>query len=183
MKDGTVRPEELVVLVDENDRSTGSMEKMLAHRIGELHRAFSVFLFDRRGRVLLQKRAQGKYHSPGLWTNACCSHPRPGEGLVEAAQRRVREELGVLVVPEPQFHFRYRAAFDNGLIENELDHVLFAQLSIPCVPDPVEVADLRWVDPAELSRELDTAPERFTVWLRECWPLVAQLRGNAGPNA
>ena len=167
---------ELVVLVDEHDRETGTMEKMQAHRLGELHRAFSVFLFDPTGRVLLQRRAAGKYHSPGLWTNACCSHPRPGESVADAAMRRVKEELGTSVRPEVQFSFRYRASFDNGLHENELDHVLFAEASGTCEPDPSEVQAIRWVTVGELTNELEKDPEDFTVWLRECWPLVAELR-------
>ncbi len=175
--------EELVLLVDENDQPTGTMEKMDAHRTGELHRAFSVFLFDAKGRTLLQKRAPGKYHSPGLWTNACCSHPRPGEELVEAARRRVQEELGALVAPEPKFHFRYRAQFENGLIENELDHVLFAALDGTCTPDPLEVEALRWVAPTDLTTELEAHPERFTVWLRACWPLVARLHRSSTTSA
>jgi len=175
--------EEFVLLVDENDQPTGTMEKMDAHRTGELHRAFSVFLFDDEGRTLLQRRAPGKYHSPGLWTNACCSHPRPGEDLVEAARRRVREELGVRVSPEPKFHFRYHARFENGLIENELDHVLFATLTGTCTPDPSEVDALRWVGASELTNELEAHPERFTIWLRECWPLVAQLHRSRNAHA
>jgi isopentenyl-diphosphate delta-isomerase len=171
--------DEHVVLVDEQDQETGVMEKMEAHRRGELHRAFSVFLFDASGRVLLQQRASTKYHSAMLWTNACCSHPRPGETIARAARRRVKEELGVDSEPRPQFHFRYRAAFGNGLFENELDHVLFAEVNDLVQPDTNEVAAVRWVEMDELTAELDQRPEHFTVWLRECWPLVIELRRSA----
>ena len=152
------------------------MEKIKAHRLGELHRAFSVFIFDPKGRVLLQQRAANKYHSALLWTNACCSHPRPGESITHAAQRRVHEELGVQTRPKAQFHFRYRAAFGNGLIENELDHVLFAEVLGHVRPNTSEVKAVRWMALDELTTELQQQPERFTVWLLECWPLVHELR-------
>lgn len=168
--------EEQVVLVDEQDRETGTMEKIEAHRSGELHLAFSVFIFDPSGRVLLQQRAASKYHSALLWTNACCSHPRPGESISSAAQRRVREELGVDSQPQAQFHFRYRAAFGNGLFENELDHVLFAEFHGHVRPNTNEVNAVRWMELDELATELEQRPEHFTVWLRECWPLVHELR-------
>lgn len=167
--------EERVVLVDDNDRATGTMEKLEAHRSGVLHRAFSLFLFDDRGRTLLQERAKGKYHSEGLWTNACCGHPRPGEDLTGAVVRRCSEELGVSVIPTRQFTFRYRANFSNGLQEHEIDHVFFAEGPAHFTPDPQEVSALRWVDPEALSGELVANPARFTAWLHECWPLVVQL--------
>src|SRR6185503_10093666 len=111
-----------VILVDENDNEIGSCEKMEAHRQGWLHRAFSIFIFNSRGEMLLQQRALDKYHSPGLWTNACCSHPAPGENLAEAAGRRLEEELGFTTGLEKLFDFIYRADFENGLSEHEFDH-------------------------------------------------------------
>jgi isopentenyl-diphosphate Delta-isomerase len=167
-------PGEQVILVDDNDRMTGSMEKMEAHRSGALHRAFSLFLFDDQGRTLLQQRAAGKYHSAGLWSNACCGHPRPGEDLLSAVVRRSMEELGTRVAPVHRFTFRYHAHFANGLQEHEIDHVFFATTNMPgeCMPDPAEVSALRWGKPADLTRELRETPGRFTAWLQTCWPLV-----------
>jgi isopentenyl-diphosphate delta-isomerase len=167
--------EEQVILVDENDRETGAMEKMEAHRTGSLHRAFSLFLFDGSGRTLLQQRANAKYHSGGLWTNACCGHPRPGEGIVQAVIRRCGEELGATVQPLHQFSFRYRAHFLNGLQEHEVDHVLFAEAPDRFSPDPREVNALRWTAPEDLTLDLQEHPDRFTAWLHHCWPLVLQL--------
>lgn len=172
---------ENVVLVDANDRERGTMEKLEAHRRGELHRAFSVFVTDRRGRVLLQQRADGKYHSAGLWTNACCGHPRPGEAVLAASVRRSREELGITLNPQWVFSFQYMASFANGMHEHELDHVLVAESDGPFHPDPTEVKDLRWCEPEDLSAELADHPTRFTAWLKECWPVVKDLvqRGRA----
>ncbi|HNK86555.1 MAG TPA: isopentenyl-diphosphate Delta-isomerase, partial [Flavobacteriales bacterium] len=116
---------EQVTLVNERDEVIGRMEKLEAHRVGALHRAFSIFIFNREGRLLLQQRADGKYHSPGLWTNSCCGHPRPGEPTMKAAQRRLHEELGIRCELTEEFTFSYRAEFGNGLIEHELDHVFF----------------------------------------------------------
>src|SRR5690348_5807899 len=116
---------EQVVLVNEEDQEVGTMEKMEAHRRGVLHRAFSVFIFNKQGEMLLQQRAQEKYHSGGLWTNACCSHPRPGEEVSEGAGRRLVEELGFETELQPVFNFVYKANFENGLIEHEFDHVYF----------------------------------------------------------
>ena len=175
MSDRTGSPEH-VVLVDEHDREIGTLEKMAAHRTGELHRAFSLFLFDAQGRTLLQQRAPGKYHSAGLWTNACCGHPRPGEDLVRAVIRRSTEELGTTTTPVHQFTFRYHARFANGLQEHEIDHVFFAKAPARFIPDPQEVSDIRWIDPEELSGELAADPARFTAWLHECWPTVLRAR-------
>ena len=112
-----------VVLVDETDLETGTMEKMEAHLLGVLHRAFSIFIFNSKGEFLLQQRAQGKYHNGGLWTNTCCSHPNPGEDILKAASRRLSEEMGFQTSLSPAFTFIYKASFDNGLTEHEFDHV------------------------------------------------------------
>ena len=137
---------EKVVLVDTDDRAIGSMEKLEAHRRGALHRAFSIFLFDAGGRTLLQQRASTKYHAtlPG-GSNARCGHPRPGEELLAAASRRLREELGVDAILTPRFTFHYSATLAHGMNENEVDHVLFGVLSGSPTPDPTEVGDWRWV--------------------------------------
>lgn len=155
---------EQVVLVNAQDEAIGTSAKMDVHEDGTLHRAFSVFIFDSAGRVLLQQRAQSKYHSGGLWSNSCCSHPRPGEPTLAAAHRRLHEELGVSCALEQAFHFIYCAEVGGGLIEHEFDHVYTGTFDGIPVPDPAEVADWRWVDPAELRGELATEPHRFTPW-------------------
>ena len=169
---------DLVVLVDQHDAPLGTRDKLEVHRSGELHRAFSVFVFDEQDRLILQQRALGKYHSGGLWTNTCCSHPRPGEALADAAARRLREEMGILCRDmEHQFSFIYRADVGNGLVEHELDHVLFARFSGDVRPDPCEAMAWRAVTDEELDHELRTGPDRFTAWLKSCWPLVKERRG------
>lgn len=167
-----------VVLVNEEDAPLGTAEKLEAHRKGLMHRAFSIFILrqtpGREPEVLLQQRAAGKYHSPGLWTNTCCSHPGPQESLLEAAKRRLKEELD-LVVPElkdlGQFH--YIAHFDNGLIENELDHVVIGwHQGEPFTPDPKEIQACRWVGLTELKKELEQNPKQFTPWLAKALEIV-----------
>lgn len=164
------RGSERVVLVDEDDRSVGTEEKLKAHRRGLLHRAFSVFVRDAEGRWLLQKRAPGKYHSGGLWSNTCCSHPRPGEPVEAAARRRLREEMGFACPTTELFTFRYRVRLGDELWEHELDHVLVGRSDAEPDPDPAEVEDWRWVPVEELCRELERDPERFTYWFREIAP-------------
>jgi len=158
--------EESVVLVDEYDREIGQRAKLEAHRLGLLHRALSVVVFDPEGRMLLQRRAFDKYHSPGLWTNACCSHPRPGETPVDAARRRSREELGLDLEVRFVLSFVYRAEFDNGLTEHEFDHVFVAQSDALPWPEPAEVAEVCWVERTELLDWMKTEPEAFTAWFR-----------------
>ena len=162
------RPRDAVVLVDEQDRPLGVEAKLKAHEAGgRLHRAFSVFLFDAAGRMLLQRRATTKYHFGGLWTNACCSHPQWGEDVVSGAKVRLREELGVVADLSEAFTFVYRADDPaSGLTEHEFDHVLFGQFDGRPEPDPAEVDGWRWVDPYELSRDVAAHPERYTPWFR-----------------
>lgn len=157
----------MVILVDEHDKAIGEMEKMQAHRLGLLHRAFSVFILNNKGQILLQQRAFSKYHSGGLWTNTCCSHPFPGEEIRQAAERRLQEEMGIGNVS--LIHsgsFIYKADLDQGLIEHEFDHVFYGY----CDNDPVlnreEAEAFRWINPGELRRELNDNPEQFTVWFR-----------------
>jgi isopentenyl-diphosphate Delta-isomerase len=160
-------PSEMVVLVDPNDAPVGTQEKLAAHEQGQLHRAFSVFVFDKHGRMLLQRRASGKYHSAGLWSNTCCGHPRPGEDTAAGARRRLREEMGVDCTLKPAFTFLYRADVGGGLTEHEYDHVFTARCDETPLPDPSEVGEWRWIAPDELSAELEAHPERFTFWFRE----------------
>ncbi|MBK8226197.1 MAG: isopentenyl-diphosphate Delta-isomerase [Flavobacteriales bacterium] len=164
--------EDQVVLVNERDEAIGTMGKLRAHQEGALHRAFSVFLFDDQGRLLLQRRSPGKYHSAGLWTNTCCSHPRPGEPVAVAARRRLVEEMGISVEVEHRFSFLYKARFDNGLHEHELDHVFFGSFSGRPNPAADEADGWDYLHPDRLGADLEAHPERYTVWLRECWSRV-----------
>ncbi|HNP53345.1 MAG TPA: isopentenyl-diphosphate Delta-isomerase [Ferruginibacter sp.] len=163
-----------VILVNEHDEALGSMEKMEAHEKGLLHRAFSVFIFNNRGEWLLQQRADGKYHSPGLWTNTCCSHPQPGETIAEAAIRRLQEEMGFVTELEKRFHFTYKADFDNGLTEYEFDHVLTGVYNGPILPDPAEVKDYRFVSQETLQSQLEAAPHQFTAWFKIAYPRMEE---------
>lgn len=155
-----------VVLVDSRDNEIGTMEKLEAHEKGLLHRAFSIFLFNSEGEMLIHQRALTKYHSPGLWTNACCSHPAPSESILAAAKRRMSEELGIQTELRPAFSFEYREAFDNSLIEHELDHVLVGYTDENPILNPNEVHDFRWVTLDSLLKEINESPEKFTIWFR-----------------
>ena len=157
---------EFVILVDNNDVQIGLMEKQEAHEKGVLHRAFSVFVFNDKNEVLLQQRALTKYHSAGLWTNACCSHPRAGETTEEAAHRRLMEELGFDCDLKLVQSFIYKAPFDNGLTEHELDHIFKGNFKGEIVPNPEEVSAVRWVEPNLLLQEIERTPEQFTVWFK-----------------
>lgn len=157
---------EQLILVDAHDRELGVKEKIEAHIEGALHRAFSIFVFDSEKRLLLQKRANSKYHSGGLWSNTACGHPRPGETTLEAARRRLREEMGFDCDLCEAFEFLYRVELDGALIEHEYDHVFFgAHEGVPA-PDPSEVEDWRWVTMEELRLQLTEEPERFSYWLK-----------------
>ncbi|MGE0880444.1 MAG: isopentenyl-diphosphate Delta-isomerase [Acidimicrobiia bacterium] len=163
------------MLVDEHDNAIGSADKLKAHEApGLLHRAFSVLLFNAGGELLLQQRAFTKYHFPGLWTNTCCSHPRPGETVADAARRRLDEELGVHADIEPVGRFVYRAVDrQSGLVEHELDHVLVGRFDGSPCPAPSEVAGWQWVAVPHLRRCLDRDAARFTPW----FPLVLDVVG------
>jgi isopentenyl-diphosphate delta-isomerase len=156
--------EERVILVDSDDREVGTAEKLDAHRRGILHRAVSALVFDSAGRQLLQRRAGGKYHSSGLWSNACCSHPRPGESAAEAVARRLGEEMGITVPLLPLLHFTYRAELGDGMVEHEVDHVFIGAFEGSPEPDPAEVSEWRWIAADALDAELALAPEMFTRW-------------------
>ncbi|MGD8278940.1 MAG: isopentenyl-diphosphate Delta-isomerase [Gemmatimonadota bacterium] len=157
-------PEEQVVLVTPDDLPIGVAGKASAHEGGMLHRAFSVFVVNGAGEWLLQRRASHKYHSGGLWSNTCCSHPRPGEAVEAAAHRRLREEMGFDCALDPVFSFVYRAPLDHGMIEHELDHVLIGVHDGDPVPDPREVGDWRRASPEEIRRALAERPKAFTQW-------------------
>ena len=157
---------EHVILVDAHDTPVGTAEKLEAHQTGRLHRAFSVFVVNDRGELLLQRRAGGKYHSGGLWSNTCCSHPRPGEATDAAARRRLAEEMGFTCTVEPAFTMIYRAHVGRGLIEHEYDHVFVGHWNGNPEPDPAEVDGWRWIAPAELRGEVARHPQRFTYWFR-----------------
>lgn len=156
-----------VILVDETDCDRGSLDKFEAHRRGMLHRALSVIVARSDGRLLLQRRAVGKYHSGGLWTNTCCSHPRPGEAVDVAAGRRLMEEMGFSCPLRPLFTVQYRAAVSNGLVENELVHVFGGRFDGTPQPNPGEVADWRWSSLAEIRSDIAAHPERYSVWFRK----------------
>jgi len=169
--------EEQVILVDDQDRELGVMEKIAAHRNGGVrHRAFSVFIVDPAGRWLLQRRAAEKYHFPGLWTNACCSHPRPGEATEAAAHRRLQEELGFDCPLQERFRFEYRAdSEEEGLTEHEVDHVLTGCHDGPVQPNPAEVGATRWVDPDALAQEVRDCPGDFTPWFKIAFDRVVGI--------
>jgi isopentenyl-diphosphate delta-isomerase len=172
-----------VILVDANDRPIGEQDKQAAHREGRLHRAVSVFLVNRTGHWLLQRRAPAKYHSGGLWSNTCCGHPRPGETTLAAAQRRLREELGIDAALRPVMQFQYRAELSNGLIEHELDHVFTGRFDGEPVPNLDEVVACAWLDPKALAEEISQNPDRFTAWLQLLFPHVRLVLQppNGGP--
>ncbi len=157
---------ENVILVDTNDTPVGQMEKLKAHLKGELHRALSVLIFNSEGEILLQQRAFSKYHTPGLWSNTCCSHPRPGEDSLEAATRRLGEEMGFTTPLIKSFDFIYKAHFDNGLIEHEFDHVFFGTFDGEPVINPEEANDFKWVKLNNLMEDMRSVPENYTVWFR-----------------
>lgn len=155
-----------VILVDENDSQIGTSEKLEAHQTGKLHRAFSIFVFNSNGQLLLQRRARAKYHCGGLWSNTCCSHPNPGEGTEAAAHRRLQEEMGFDCPLETLYAFTYEVTFDNGLTEREYDHVLLGCADIEPRVDSAEVEDWKWVDPLVLREDMKADPEAYTYWLR-----------------
>jgi isopentenyl-diphosphate delta-isomerase len=160
---------EYLILVDEQDIPCGKMEKLEVHRLGLLHRAFSVFILNSKGELLLQQRADHKYHSAGLWSNTCCSHPREGEGTEAALNRRLQEEMGLSCKTAFAFTFMYKTHFDNGLIENELDHVYIGISDTQPVPEPSEVKNWKYISLGELEMDLRQNPHNYTAWLSICF--------------
>ncbi len=158
--------EEQVILVDQNDTKIGLMPKLEAHKKGVLHRAFSVFIFNDKNEIMLQQRALGKYHSPGLWTNTCCSHQRDGETTLEAATRRLQEEMGFTTPLTESISFIYKAPFENGLIEHELDHIVIGHFNKAPNPNPSEVANWKWMKLTEIVEDITINPQDYTVWFK-----------------
>ncbi|PJE46280.1 MAG: isopentenyl-diphosphate delta-isomerase [Sediminibacterium sp.] len=163
---------EQVILVNEADQELGFMEKMEAHEKAVLHRAFSVFIFNEAGEMLLQQRASIKYHSANLWTNTCCSHPKPGEGTKSAAHRRLQEEMGFDTPLEKAFDFVYKAPFDNGLTEYEFDHVFIGRYQGTIQPNPLEVKDYAFRTFENVDQLIATEPTQFTSWFLIAFPKV-----------
>lgn len=158
--------QEKVILVDEYDRETGEMEKMEAHMKGKLHRAFSVFIFNGKGEMMLQRRALSKYHSPGLWTNTCCSHPRKGEEVSNAAHRRLVEEMGFDTKINKVFDFRYKSEVGQGLIEHEFDHVFLGYYDSRPEINPAEVEEWKYMTMEDIEKDISEQPEIYTVWFK-----------------
>ncbi|MEK6154965.1 isopentenyl-diphosphate Delta-isomerase [Flavobacteriaceae bacterium 3-367] len=158
--------EERVILVNQDDKQLGTMPKMEAHEKGVLHRAFSVFIMNDRGETMLQQRAAQKYHSPLLWTNTCCSHQREGESNVEAGKRRLLEEMGFNTELTELFSFIYKAPFDNGLTEHELDHVMVGSYMGDPQINPDEVADWKWMKPETIREDISQRPDAYTAWFK-----------------
>lgn len=157
---------EKVILVDSNDVEIGLMEKMQAHEQAQLHRAFSVFLLNNKNEVLLQRRALGKYHCAGMWTNTCCSHPRAGETLQNAVDRRLLEEMGISCKTNWSYSFIYKADVGNGLVEHELDHVFIGRFNEAPQPNAEEVADWKYVSVNELKIDMSNHPDQYTPWFK-----------------
>ena len=158
--------EELVILVDENDNQIGLMPKIEAHEKAVLHRAFSVFIFNNKNELMLQQRAEHKYHSPMLWTNTCCSHQRDGESNLAAGTRRLNEEMGFSVPLKETTSFIYKAPFDNGLTEHELDHILVGRTEQEPTINPDEVASWKWMPLEDVKTDIALKPEKYTAWFK-----------------
>ena len=155
-----------LILVNEQNRAIGRAEKGVVHAEGLLHRAFSIFLVDAEGRLLLQRRSREKYHSPGLWANSCCGHPRPGESTLRGARRRLGEELGAISTLRLCFQARYRTVLPNGLTENELVYVYFGAAPKRFTLNPAEVSEIGWITLPELLEDVERRPKRYAYWLR-----------------
>lgn len=170
---------EMVILVDAFDNQIGTAEKMYAHEQGMLHRAFSIFVFNKNNELLIQQRALDKYHSAGLWTNTCCSHPRPGESLMDAAHRRLREEMGFDCPLVEKFSFTYKAKVENGLTEHEIDHVFVGFYDQDPIANPQEVHAWKYVSLQSIEHDLITIPQHYSTWFRLCFN---QVKGTVFPQ-
>jgi isopentenyl-diphosphate delta-isomerase len=175
MKETFEGADELVILVDNQDNETGVQDKLSVHQRGLLHRAFSVFVFNTKNELILQQRADGKYHSPGLWTNTCCSHPKPGEKTIDACKRRLMEEMGMECGNlEFSFSFMYKCKFSNGLTEHEFDHVYLGYTDDLPILNYAEVKEWKYISLIELEKEMKSHPEKFTEWLKICFPKLVE---------
>lgn len=161
---------EYVILVDDNDQVIGQMEKLEAHRLGKLHRAISVFILNSRNELLIQRRADSKYHSGSLWANTCCSHPRPEEEVVDAGKRRLKEEMGLTAELDHLYHFIYKAEFENGLTEHEYDHILIGYSDVIPEPNPIEVMEWKYTQLDVLEQALINDPKQYAVWFQKILP-------------
>jgi len=166
---------EMLILVDESDNEIGREEKIKIHKEGKLHRAFSIFIFNSKGHVLLTKRAESKYHWGGFWSNTCCSHPRPGEGIEDAAHRRLKEEIGFDCDLREVFSFIYEAEFENGIGEHEFDHVFIGTFDGTPEANLQEMEDWRWVSPANIEKDISNSA-KYTPWFQVAWKKL-QERG------
>lgn len=159
-------PEEMVILVNEKDEKIGLMPKQEAHEKAQLHRAFSVFVFNDKNDLMMQQRALDKYHSPGLWTNTCCSHQRDGESNIVAGKRRLQEEMGFVTDLKETISFIYKAPFDNGLTEHEFDHILTGYFNETPNPNPAEVSNWKWMSIPDIKKDITLNPESYTAWFK-----------------
>ncbi len=157
-----------VILVDVNDTEIGVEEKITVHKKGKLHRAFSIFIFNSNKELLLQKRSMKKYHSAGLWSNTCCSHPQPNSNLKKEAEQRLKQEMGINCKLKKSFSFTYKIKFENGLIENEFDHVFIGEFNGEPKPNKDEVCDWKWISLYELKKDIKKNPQNYTYWLKIC---------------
>ena len=169
-----------VILVDENDNQIGVSRKLEAHQLGKLHRAFSVFIFNSKGELLIQKRASSKYHSGGLWSNTCCSHPKPGEDTLLTARIRLKEEMGINCDLKEIHKFIYKTKFSNGLTEYEYDHVLVGKSDALPIVDPEEAEDWKWVDPEKLREHIKNNPDQYAYWFKVCLDDVLEKNKKQG---
>lgn len=165
---------EQIIIVDENDNQIGTGEKLQVHIDGKMHRAFSIFVYNSKGQLMLQKRDKNKYHSGGLWTNTTCSHPNDGENTEDAAHRRIKEEMGFDCPLKKLFSFNYKVEFDNGLIENECDHVFIGNYDKKPKPNPKEAEDWKWISMEDLEKEIDDKPEEFSHWIKIALPKIKE---------
>ena len=164
-----------IILVDKEDNEIGTEFKLKAHKEGKLHRAFSIFIFNSKGELLLQRRALKKYHSGGLWTNSCCSHPNPGEEILFSVHRRLKEEMGFDCDMEEIFSFIYKARLDRGLTENEFDHVFIGKFDGTPEINKKEAEEVKWVSYDFLEKDIKENPEKYTYWFKACYKKVFEL--------
>jgi isopentenyl-diphosphate delta-isomerase len=163
---------ETIILVDRNDNQIGTAEKLKAHQDNALHRAFSIYIFNEKGEILLQKRAKGKYHSGGLWSNTCCSHPRVEEKLNEAIHRRLEEEMGFDTALHKSHETIYQCNFDNGISEHEFLHVFMGTYNGDVIMNPEEGEDFKWANPEEIVQDMKTSPQLYSFWFKKCFEKV-----------
>lgn len=171
---------EKITLVDENNNITGYEEKLKVHQLGLLHAAFSIFIFNDKEEMLIQKRHPAKYHSGGLWANSCCSHPRQDEIIDQAIHRRLREELGFDCPLKKIFDFTYRVEFENGLIEHELDNVFLGRFNGPVHPNPQKIQDVKWLKLDDLASDIKNRPAQYAYWFKRAWPRVIKFISHYG---